>query len=1086
MVQPLKQSRKRYRPSDVDEGTLGSKLKKRSEDEFQDAIETQQSIPNIIVDDPQNDNAWIESIELKNFMCHENLKVQFSPRVNFITGVNGSGKSAIFAGLMACFSAKTNATDRGRLHDLRMRGKKSCRITVTLHNRSFIGEGYKYDIYGDKIIIERNINETPGEVYVFYSADGQQKARGRDELKNICNFFDIHINNPMYFMTQNMAKEFLVENSPKEMYECYSEGVGITKLFNIYNKIRNDSSNIASVVNTYFQRRELLKVEYEDLKNKLKSLQNVSDLNTNLATNLAFQKWREVLDLENKKDSYEKNISEIKRKIKKNEYSIESNTKILSKIDTNIEKISEELSKLNENDDITRTESLLDEVNVLKTNINSTNDDIRKYVGEKDDIDGLHSRALKAVEKIKAEQANNTINIKLNEKNAQKDVLQKELDNLQRNLDKTNTDLNEKRSQLDRLNDELNEIDSNKSRLNQNKKNIISRLNSGTNPIGAYHFSFKNVADEIEKNKRSFKGEVFGPIGTKVKLRNSCKEYWKIIETIIGKHLRSFFIEEESDRILLNNILQKHGCKASIQNVSTKKNIDTSSNEPDNHFLTIDRALIFEDFRVRNVLLILAKIEKVILVESTIEGNKLTENGRPYNCTSVLSKDGFSLGANSGLATSTIPIHKTTNHLLSIESQDETEILKSTLNSLEKDIENNKQLLLDINNKRDALVENLNSMQADFKTTKSNFQLAKTKFQRLVDDIALTEEERRANSDNSSLSLLFKKIEEYEVKNAEFENKIKELTQLRSDYQETLDDLLEQTAEINKANSLRLKNCDNLVMAKEKYSREREQISSRIETSNLNISSDNSKLNDVNLLLEPIISQLKIAQQLAESKSPERPENVPTIEVLLNEEASINGQLKGLSDVVEEEKTVKERYEKVKLERNNFKKEIRRLRQFMGILSESADIGIHNVTNIRAAAATRITLTFSEYMRRNNFPFYLKFNHNEKALEIVLNNTESMDAESTKDARSLSGGEKSYTGLCLLLSIWADNRACLRVLDEYDVFTDAVNRSLMTKLIMSHVRNSDTQYIFITPLELDNLHEDMQSGVVKIIPITKS
>ncbi|CAJ0906698.1 16840_t:CDS:2, partial [Entrophospora sp. SA101] len=41
----------------------------------------------------------IDSIELINFMCHKFLKVSFGPKINFVTGHNGSGKSAILTAI---------------------------------------------------------------------------------------------------------------------------------------------------------------------------------------------------------------------------------------------------------------------------------------------------------------------------------------------------------------------------------------------------------------------------------------------------------------------------------------------------------------------------------------------------------------------------------------------------------------------------------------------------------------------------------------------------------------------------------------------------------------------------------------------------------------------------------------------------------------------------------------------------------------------------------------------------------------------------------------------------------------------------
>lgn len=83
-----------------------------------------------------------------------------------------------------------------------------------------------------------------------------------------------------------------------------------------------------------------------------------------------------------------------------------------------------------------------------------------------------------------------------------------------------------------------------------------------------------------------------------------------------------------------------------------------------------------------------------------------------------------------------------------------------------------------------------------------------------------------------------------------------------------------------------------------------------------------------------------------------------------------------------------------------------------------------------------------------------------------------------KDARALSGGEKSYATVCLLLSLWESMSSPFRALDEFDVFMvfldllqDAINRRLAVKLMVDNAREADnqSQYILITPQELDTL-----------------
>ncbi len=53
-----------------------------------------------------------------------------------------------------------------------------------------------------------------------------------------------------------------------------------------------------------------------------------------------------------------------------------------------------------------------------------------------------------------------------------------------------------------------------------------------------------------------------------------------------------------------------------------------------------------------------------------------------------------------------------------------------------------------------------------------------------------------------------------------------------------------------------------------------------------------------------------------------------------------------------------------------------------------------------------------------------------------------------KSAKLLSGGERSYSTVSLLLALWESTNGPLRCLDEWDVFLDSVNRNLAAKLLV--------------------------------------
>ncbi|KAH7815628.1 Structural maintenance of chromosomes protein 6, SMC6 [Monocercomonoides exilis] len=66
--------------------------------------------------------------------------------------------------------------------------------------------------------------------------------------------------------------------------------------------------------------------------------------------------------------------------------------------------------------------------------------------------------------------------------------------------------------------------------------------------------------------------------------------------------------------------------------------------------------------------------------------------------------------------------------------------------------------------------------------------------------------------------------------------------------------------------------------------------------------------------------------------------------------------------------------------------------------------------------------------------------------------------------RSLSGGERSYSTLCFLLSLWKLSEHPFRLVDEFDVFCDEVTRKLSAELLVRYALQTQSQLLLITPL----------------------
>lgn len=97
-------------------------------------------------------------------------------------------------------------------------------------------------------------------------------------------------------------------------------------------------------------------------------------------------------------------------------------------------------------------------------------------------------------------------------------------------------------------------------------------------------------------------------------------------------------------------------------------------------------------------------------------------------------------------------------------------------------------------------------------------------------------------------------------------------------------------------------------------------------------------------------------------------------------------------------------------------------------------------------------------------------NHTRKELDIKVEPDLSKTSDAGRATKTLSGGEKSFSTICLLLSIWEAMGSPIRCLDEFDVFMDNVNRATsMGMMIQAARRSVGRQFILITPQSMNSV-----------------
>jgi chromosome segregation ATPase len=94
-------------------------------------------------------------------------------------------------------------------------------ITVTMSNEG--PEAYKPEVYDSNIIIERTLVKSGASCYKFRAErNGKTLASKRDELTQICEWFNVTVDSPLTVLTQDQARSFLQNADNNTMYKVSS------------------------------------------------------------------------------------------------------------------------------------------------------------------------------------------------------------------------------------------------------------------------------------------------------------------------------------------------------------------------------------------------------------------------------------------------------------------------------------------------------------------------------------------------------------------------------------------------------------------------------------------------------------------------------------------------------------------------------------------------------------------------------------------------------------------------------------------------------------------------------------------------
>jgi len=392
---------------------------------------------------------------------------------------------------------------------------------------------------------------------------------------------------------------------------------------------------------------------------------------------------------------------------------------------------------------------------------------------------------------------------------------------------------------------------------------------------------------------------------------------------------------------------------------------------------------------------------------------------------------------------------------------------------------------LEANRKREQ--DGLNQIEEETKTAKNYLQNQQEQREKLRNewktllDLRLSLEREKAEN-TSTIALCQQLLKETAALEASAQhiNSNPSFKLLRS---ENLKELIHNSTEqLTKVNTEINGNQSKTTTSEESIEKVSNQVvDSRIKMALLQYRTDNAKTNleDLNKALRDAKTRVNETTAKAEQVGA-RIAVIKEIGEILDEVRVTEGHLAALSDVSEDIERMYESYSKLYLE-----------------LKEKAQLVAENREKTLEEVKTRMQswrTVMQSLLDRVNLEYQKILMQAQAVGEVRLANAQDIEAAGLEilvgfkggkpvplDAYTQSGGERTTATMSFLLALQQHVRSPFRAVDEYDIHMDPKNRELIAQMLISTVKDSEAQYMVITPSQITFAKEDVNIITVQNI-----
>ncbi|KAI2634515.1 hypothetical protein GGS21DRAFT_518157 [Xylaria nigripes] len=1042
--------------------------------------------PIIVGENHVADNAIIESITCINFMCHVKLHVELGPLLNFIVGENGSGKSAVLTAITLCLGGKASATNRGgSLKSFVKEGTEHASLIVKLKNQG--EDAYKHELYGDSITCERHFTRSGSSGFKVKSATGRIISTKKAEVDDIVEWYCLQVDNPLNVLSQDNARQFLNAATPAMKYSYFVKGTQLEQLDDDYKTLTQSLDDKENKLNELEENLAYLKDNFEKAVKLRDALGKAAEMRQRAHVYKDQLAWAQVQEQEEILKERQRAIITAEAEITRTEEVIAEKAHLLESIDNKIQQAEENLES------VRQEESRADDaVQEAKERYDAAKMEIATLHAEERQIYINFESWSKSVEKYELETRKEEKRVDdinggiVTEKQRELDKARQHEENLKTAIEEHGHALKDletaQRDAVELAKEPVKNLEQKGKEVQDAESTLRALTDNRTDPLDAFDHRIRELL-KIIRNDNRYITKPIGPLGTYVQLIKT--KWMAILDRFFGGTLNGFIVESKQDQALLMSHMDRlriQGCpvfivKASLNNIR----------EPDPKFDTVLRVLKFDDQRVRDHLIISHHIEQILLIDNRVEAERVMFDSKPpQNSGTCLTfhdtkrGHGLRLTHLSNLGTSPITPNMPLKPRMKTDQDSQVNYYKDLVTRLRTDyqeleggvriarqaVQRAKQAI-NQNRKRGQQLEseftNIQVSIGHIETELDDFETVNDKLQRFK--ASLQDAQEKKDHYGSQYGEAVAKKQEM---NLGVEKLKEELTTTKLG---SRDCKAQVTKFQDKAE--RLKETRRLALSEKNMAHENHEVAKVAKTE-----AEAARDRQAGYVEEYINSASQVAPVRVHIPEGE------TYQSIERKYDSIRAQVHKLREQMgASEEQINTRAAKATQEYRDAKDAVKVLRMTSDTLKKALMHRLCKYREFQRHVSAQARCNFGYLLSERGFRGQLLLDHKNRKLEVVVEPDKARENGPGRNTKTLSGGEKSFSSICLLLAIWDAMGSPLRCLDEFDVFMDNVNRAISTNMLIGAARRSvGKQFVLITPNAIEgraNLDRD-----VKIIRLT--